>query len=168
MLCAIAKIDSDARERLVKLQMISERFGIPPRNLYGHITLAAYIGNDEGGFISSCKANLSGYKKFSVFYNRIEALASTSIIAAVPRTEETVAAIRRGISGSWSEDLNEWTRAGVWRAHTTLVYDPQADLYAIAAAMREAFEPFGAQVDRIEFSRVYEKGYEIIDFIELQ
>lgn len=44
----------------------------------------------------------------------------------------------------------------------------QTCLNTLAEAMQETFEPFVAQVDRIEFSRVYEKEYEIINFIVLQ
>ncbi len=167
MLCVIAKIDAEARERLVKLLKILERFDIPSRDVYGHITLATYIGKDENGFISSCKAILSEYKKFSIRYDTIEVFASTSMIAAVPRVEKNLAVIQKEISGRWAADLNKWTQEGAWQAHTTLVYNPQADLQAIAEAMREGFEPFAAQIDRLEFSRVCEKGYKIVDFIEL-
>lgn len=167
MLCAIAKIDSVARERLVKLLQIPEHFGIPPRNVYGHITLATYIGNDEDSFILSCKAILAGYKNFSVCYDKIEVFESTSIIVAVPQRENAIVAIQKEISRCWTADLDKWTQADVWQAHTTLVYNPHVDLYAIAKAMQEEFEPFFAQVDRIEFSRVCEEGYENIDFIEL-
>lgn len=167
MLCAIAKIDSAARERLAALAKLTNGYGILPRNVYGHVTLATYIGNDKDQFISSCKEILSGFGKFCICYDKLEVLASTSIIVAVPRTEKTMDAIQKGISRRWAADLNEWTQADVWQAHTTLVYSDQADLYTIAKAMQEKFEPFTAQVDRIEFSRVYEGGYETIDFFEL-
>jgi len=168
MLCAIAKLDPAASERLMELAKLTDSFGIPSRNVYGHITLATYVGDDEDRFISSCKAVLSGYEKFSICFDKIEVFASTSMIAAVPRAGKTIAAIQAGISRRWAADLNEWTRENVWQPHTTLVYDPHSDLEPIAKIMREKLEPFAAQVDRIEFSRVYENGYEIIDFIELR
>ncbi len=75
--------------------------------------------------------------------------------------------IQKEIAGRWSAYLNEWTQENVWNPHTSLLYVQGADLSAVAEAMREMFEPFTAQVDRIEFSRVYEHGYEIIDAFEL-
>ena len=63
MLCVIAKIDSESKNRLIELQ---QSLGIPVPKLYGHITLAAYIGEDKGAFISSCKEILLGYSAFPV------------------------------------------------------------------------------------------------------
>lgn len=174
MLCVIAKIDSSAREKLIKLHQIAEHFGIPPRSVDGHITLATYIGNDEDRFISSCKAILAGYEKFSICFDKIEVFASSSVIVAVPRAENTIAAIQKEIAKHWSADLNEWTQEHTWHAHTTLVNDPQADLCTIAElnviaeAMQENLNPLVAQVDGIELTRRYEDGFKKIDFIELR
>ena len=174
MLCAIAIIDPSATERLVKLQQISKRFGIPPRNVHGHITLATYIGDEEDRFISSCKTILSDYKKLSICYEKIEVFASSSVIVAVPRIGPDMAAIQKEISRRWAADLNEWTQGNVWHAHTTLVNDPKADLCTvaelctIAEAIQEQFEPFAAQIGKIEFSRVSKNGCEVIDSIELR
>lgn len=170
MLCAIAKIDPDSTERLAKLRRMANDFGIFPRELHGHITLATYTGEDEAGFIASCKAILSGYQKFTVRYDKVEIWASVpeseSIIVAAPRREPVMAAIQKEIAQTWAADLNEWTQETVWRPHTTLLYAPGADLPSIAEAMQKAFEPFTAQVDRIKFSRVNGE-IETIDFAEL-
>ena len=176
MLCVIVKVNSAARERLMKLEEIPERFGFPPRNLHGHITLATYIGDDEKEFISSCKAILSNYGKFPVYYDKVEAWISTfgarSLIVAVPRKEPTIVSIQREISRQWSAYLNEWTQEDVWNPHTSLLYVSRTDLTAVAEAMQEEFEPFAAEIDQIEFSRVQEiEGkftYETVDFVELQ
>ena len=169
MLCAIAKIDSVSTERLAKLRRMANDFGIFPRELHGHITLATYTGGDEAGFIASCKAVLSGYQKFTVRYEKVEIWASVpepEIIVAAPRREPVMAAMQKEIARAWAADLNEWTQEDVWRPHTTLLYAPGADLAAIAAAMQREFEPFTAQVDRIEFSRVNGE-IKTIDFAEL-
>lgn len=170
MLCAIAKIDPDSTERLAKLRRMANDFGIFPRELHGHITLATYTGEDEAGFIASCKAILSGYQKFTVRYDKVEIWVSVpeseSIIVAAPRREPVMAAIQKEIAQTWAADLNEWTQENVWRPHTTLLYAPGADLPSIAAAMQKTFEPFTAQVDRIKFSRVNGE-IETIDFAEL-
>lgn len=168
MVCAIAIIDKGAREQLAELANRTERFGISPRNIHGHITLATYVGKNESGFVSSCKECLSAHDKFSVCYEKIEIWGPPEIIVAAPRKDNVIAAIQEEIFRNWAQDLNEWTQADVWKPHTTLVTNPQADFQAIAEAMREKFEPFVARIDRIEFSRVYETGYEIIDCVELQ
>lgn len=168
MLCAIAKIDSGSRDRLVELAKLTQAFGIPPRNVHGHITLATYTGDDEDGFMSSCKAVLSGYEKFSVCYDKIEVWNPSTIIVAVPRKEGAIAAVQKEISRGWAADLDKWTQEDVWQPHTTLVVNPQADFNAIAEAMQGIFEPFSARVNEIEFSRVYEDGYEVVDCVELR
>ncbi len=168
MVCAIAMIDANSRARLAELAGLSERFGIPKRNVHGHITLATYIGNNEREFVLSCKASLSVHKKFYVRYDSIEIWSPPAFIVAVPRKENSIAVIQKKMCDSWSQDLNEWTQNDVWRPHTTLVTNPQADFPAILEAMQEKFEPFVAEVDRIEFSRVCENGYEIIDSVKLK
>lgn len=172
MLCVIAIIDSAATKRLAILEQITERFGIPPQSVHGHITLATYTGDEEAAFITSCKAILSGYGKFSVCYDKIELWTATSgarsVLVAAPQKGHEMAAIQRKIAGSWSAQLNEWTQEDTWTPHTTLLYVPGADLDLVAEAMRKEFAPFAAQIDRIDFSRVYENRYEIIDSFELQ
>lgn len=168
MVCAIAIIDANSRARLAELAGLSERFGIPKRNVHGHITLATYIAGNEREFVLSCKESLSVHKRFSVRYDSIEIWSPPAFIVAVPRKENDIAVIQKKISDHWSQDLNEWTQNDVWRPHTTLVTNPQADFHSILEAMRERFEPFVAEVDRIEFSRVYENAYEIIDSVKLQ
>ncbi len=168
MVCAIAIIDADAREQLAELAKLTERFGITPRNIHGHITLATYIGNNESGFVSSCKESLSAHNKFSVCYEKIEIWGPPDFIVAAPPKDNVIVAIQEEITRNWTQDLNEWTQADVWQPHTTLVTNPQADFQAIAKVMQEKFKPFAARIDRIEFSRVYETGYEIIDCVELQ
>lgn len=176
MLCVIVKVNSAATDRLMKLEEIPERFGFPPRNLHGHITLATYIGEDEAEFISSCKSILSGYGKFPIYYDKVEAWVSTfgarSLIVAVPRKEDTIVAIQKDISRQWSAYLNEWTQEDVWNPHTSLLYVSGVNLDNVAEAMQEEFEPFVAEIDRIEFSSIQEIDgkftYETVDFIELQ
>lgn len=176
MLCAIAIIDPAAAARLTELRRIAERSGVPPRDVHGHITLATYIGADEAGFISSCKAILSGRPKFPVCYHAVEVWASESgtksLIVAAPRKDPAIAAIQREIARACPAGLNKWTREDAWKPHTSLLYVPGADLSPVAEAMRQAFEPFVTQVDRIEFSRVYENqgkfSYETAETILLE
>ncbi len=167
MLCAIAKIDPVSRERLFGLQGIAEEYGIPRRVLYGHITLATYIGSEEDAFISSCSAIVSGCKAFSVVYREIRVLSATSIIAAVPDKESILSAIQSDISSCWHDSLDQWTREKVWQPHTTLVQKQEVDLEPIARAMQAQFQPFTAHVDRIEFSKVCQGGYQVLEGIDL-
>lgn len=172
MLCAIAVIDPTATERLIKLGKISERFGIPFQDVHGHITLATYIGDDEDSFTSSCKALLSGHSKFPVYYDDVEVWTSTSgaksFIVAVPRKEPVITAIQKEIVRHWTTSFNKWTQENTWNPHTSLLYVPGADLSPVADAMHQEFEPFVTQIARIDFTRVYDNGYEIIDSIELR
>lgn len=168
MLCVIAKIDAASRMRLAGIQRIAEDFGIPVRELYGHITLATYLGEEEEAFVASCKASLLCRKAFPVRYDQIEVLDATSIIVASPRKEGDLAAIHGEIERRWGAHFNHWTQGEAWYPHTTLLYKPQTDLSAIAAAMEQTFAPFDAWVERIEFSRVHEDGYEILDAIDLE
>ena len=168
MLCAIAKIDPVSKERLSKVQQTAEKFGIPVRDLYGHITLVTYVGNAEEAFIVSCKDMLHGYKSFCVRYDKVEVLPATQIIVASPIKKNEIATIHSEIVKAWAEELDQWSRETIWHPHTTLVYHPKADLNVIANAMQEKFSPFDARIEKIEFSRVTEDGYKIVDSIALE
>lgn len=167
MLCVIAKIDRESRECLLALQRLAERSGVPVSDLYGHITLAAYTGEEEGDFIDSCREILASCAPFSVYYEKIEVLRATSIIAASPRIESALSDIHRDIAAQWGPSLDKWTGTDLWQPHTTLVYNPQIDLEALAETMKKEFSPFSARVARIEFSQVTENGYKIVDFADL-
>ena len=176
MLCAIAIIDPASTERLAELENATERFDIPPQDVHGHITLATYTGDDEEVFISSCKSILSGYGRFPVYYDTVGTWicksGMKSFIGAFPRKEPVIMTIQREIAGRWSAYLNEWTQADSWRPHTSLLYVSGVDLSAVAEAMQREFEPFAAQIDRIEFTRVFEDedkcSFETVCCIELQ
>ncbi len=167
MLCVIARIDPGARERLTALRRKAEAFGGEVRELYGHITLATYIGDEEQRFVSSCQERLFGFSAFTVRYGRIEVLPATAILVAALEKEGELLSIHREVTKKWSKDLDRWTSDELWKPHTTLLHHPQGDLEAAAAVLREIFTPFTARVERIEFSRVEEEGYTIVDHLDL-
>lgn len=167
MLCAIAKIDPQSREQLWTLQKTAKRFGFSVRNVYGHITLAAYIGDEDDAFIASCKKIASNYKAFEVCYDRIEVLSATSIIVASPQNENELPGLHHDIAAQWGACLDCWTGTELWKPHTTLVYSPQINLHPAAEAMEKEFVPFRARVEAIEFSRVTGNGFQIVDHIDL-
>ena len=167
MLCVIAKLAQEAAERLTEVRKAAERFGLPEKNLYGHITIAAYVGDDVPAFMASCRRILSGCAAFSVFYACIEVLSATSIIVASPRNEGELSRLHSAIAERWAADLDQWTGTVGWKPHTTLLYRPEGDLEEIAAAMRERFFPFAAAVERIEFSEVLDSGFRIVDTVVL-
>lgn len=167
MLCAIARIDAQAREQLAALQHVTERFGITLNELYGHITIATYIGDDVDAFIASCKKIISAYAPFSVYYEKIEVLSATSIIVASTRNEKVLFDLHHAIATQWGPYLDRWTNNEFWQPHTTLMYNPQMDLHVIAEDMRRKFIPFSAKVNKIEFSLVTENDYIIMDSIDL-
>ena len=167
MLCVIAKIDDAGRQRLDALCKIAAEFGLPPRPLHGHITLISYLGQDEAAFIARCKAALRSQGAFSVRYEGVGILSPTPSIAALPCKTPELAAVHAHLIEAWPCDLSQWSLREIWRPHTTLFHDETADLPPIAARMQAAFTPFTAEVARIEFSRVTDSGYEIIDAFEL-
>ena len=167
MLCVIARIDPGARERLAALRRTGGALDRRTGELYGHITLVTYVGDEEDRFIASCRELLSGCRAFSVRYGRIERLPATSILAASPDKEGALLALHDAIAEKWSGALDRWTGDEGWKPHTTLLYDPDGDLAAAEVLLRKEFSPFAARVERIEFSRVEETGYTIVDHMDL-
>ena len=167
MLCVIAKIDNAARERLNELCKVVEGFDLPVRYLYGHITLVSYIGQNEADFIAQCKTALKTWRAFPVDYNCVELLPPTPSIVASPELSQELVAIHDLLLSVAPSEMDSWSAKEVWHPHTTLFYHTEADLPAIAERMRKIFATFTAEVVRIEFSRVTDSGYEIIDSITL-
>ena len=78
-------------------------------------------------------------------------------------------ALHRRIAEVYGGSLNEWTGSDeVWLPHTTLLYDPKADLPAVCRKMAADFAPFTAGIVGIEFSRVTPPGYEILGRADLR
>lgn len=167
MLCAIAKLDEISTEKLnVLMNKTNANVGLF-RHLYGHITVASYIGNEESGFMEYCKERLGTASPFEVMYHKVEVLDKSSIIVATPEKNASLKWIHNQINERYSHSLDEWTKGEAWYPHTTLLYSPGADLSRILCMVSQDFIPFSAFVRRIEFSRVLENGYEIIDSIDL-
>jgi len=167
MLCVIAKLDSHAAERLRALQRIANSYSLHPSPVYGHITIATYTPEDDRPFVAGCKELLRGTPPFPVLYDRVEVLSETSIIAAAPRENGALLSLHDRIAARYGAFLDAWTCDDGWYPHTTLLYAPQAELPRICRVMRDGFSPFEAVVKNIEFSRVTETGYEIVDRIVL-
>lgn len=168
MLCVIAKLDKDATQKLCSLQKAVLGDEPARRPLYGHITLATYTGIAEADFIRDCRRLLSGHPAFTVDYERLAVLEETAILTALPEKTGALAALHRRIAERWDKELDRWTRSERWLPHTSLLYDPQADLQALCLRAEACFTPFSARICAIEFSRVLDSGYEIIDRVALQ
>ncbi len=151
MLCVIGKLDDRATDRLRNL------LNTP---LYGHITLATYLGDDEPQFIQYCKG--LDISPFQVEYTKAEVLDATSIIVATPEKTGMLDALNRCITDQYNSMLDPWTQRERWYPHTTLFYGPNTDLHALCREI--GFTPFKAGIHRIEFSRVVESGYDIVDY----
>lgn len=167
MLCVIAKLDHQATGRLNEIQRSAFPAGTERKTIYGHITLATYIGEDEASFIQSCRKSMADVSAFDIVYDRIEVLEETSIIVAAPAKSEPLSSLHRCIAEQYNDALDRWTKEGCWYPHTTLVFDPRADLNRICNKMADSFSPFRACVYKIEFSRVCANAYEIIDSMDL-
>ena len=168
MLCVIAKLDKRSAEKLTALKKAAvPEAGTKP--LYGHITLASYVGEDEAGFMAFCTSLLKGVPRFAVRYTQLAVLEETSIIAALAEKTGTLPALHQRIAEVYGGSLNEWTGSDeVWLPHTTLLYDPKADLPAVCRKMAADFAPFTAGIVGIEFSRVTPPGYEILGRTDLR
>ncbi|MBQ9561872.1 MAG: 2'-5' RNA ligase family protein [Lachnospiraceae bacterium] len=167
MLCVIAKLDQKATDQLNEIKRTAYPAGADIKTIYGHITLAAYIGDDELRFVRFCKRALADVSAFYIRYHKIEVLDETSIIVAAPEMSEPLTFLHQCIAEEYEDDLDRWTKREGWYPHTTLIYGPQLDLHSICRQMTDSFSPFEAGVNRIEFSRVCENGYEIIDGLAL-
>ena len=167
MLCVIAKLNDSAADTLVKLQRAAASHVSEMKPLYGHITIASYVGDDESGFVRSCKQLLKGFSAFEVVYDKVEVLDETSVIVVTPVKSEPLSSLHQRIAELFYDSLDRWTKDYTWYPHTTLIFDPQSDLHDICNKVAASFAPFKAEVKTIEFSRVCENTYEIIDRIEL-
>lgn len=166
MLCVIAKLNEEATEKLMSIRTAAlSDAALKP--LHGHITIASYTGNHEAQFVRFCKSLLEGTSAFAVRYEKIEVLDASSIIVASPEKSGALEVLHRRIAEEYNDSLNRWTQADRWYPHTTLLYEPNLDLHRVCGEMSGHFTPFSAQISRIEFSRVLESGYEIIDRVEL-
>ena len=167
MLCVIARIDDASKARLDALCKIVGEFNLPARYLYGHITLVTYLGQEEKAFIEGCKSALHGQTSFPVLYNRIELLLPTpSVVASLDMTQE-LCAIHEQLLRVAPSELDVWSSRERWHPHTTLFYHTEANLEAISERMKESFTPFCAKVCRVEFSKVTDSGYQILDSVVL-
>ena len=167
MLCVIAKLDGAATDKLLQLQNTAIPVSADTKPLYGHITIATYIGDDESCFIQSCKQILNGFRAFCVIFDKIEVLAGTSIIVATPVKTESLISLHQRIAEMFTNSLDQWTKKDNWYPHTTLLFGPQLDLHSICHTMADSFVPFTANICKIEFSRVCENTCEIVDCAEL-
>ena len=165
MLCLIAKLDDTATETLAALRRALP--GGAGKPLYGHVTLAAYTGEDEAGFLRGCRELLAGLSAFSVQIGNLAVLEETSILAALPEKAGALDALHRRVAARFGGELDKWTRDESWLPHVTLFYGPEADLPALCRQLDARFRPFSARVVALEFSRVLDPGYEIVDRVLL-
>ena len=167
MICVIAKLAADAVERLNALRKAVASKEQLAKPFHGHITVAAYPADDEE-FMRICSKIIRDTYSFHIWYEKLEVLSATSIIVAVPSKPDALLALHDRIDERFHQSLDRWTRGTDWYPHTTLLYDPDADLNALCRNMREHFIPFETSISQIEFSRVEETGYTILETIDLK
>ena len=167
MLCVIGVLDEAAEEKLEKLRRPASAVYDVNTPLHGHVTFATYIGEDEIRFVQECRKLLEGVSSFTVEYRKIEVFENTTNIAAIPERNDNLISLHRKITAAFSSGLDQWTATDCWNPHTTLVTGPDHDPHSLCRQMAEAFVPFSAVISKIEFSRVLDDGYDIIDHIDL-
>lgn len=165
MLCVLAMLSAEAEK---KLEQLREKAlpGVKFSPLHAHITLATWLPEDAGAFMDACEKMFRNVSSFTVCYERIEVLSETSIIVAMPSMSDELVSIHNRIAKEYGSFLDQWTSVR-WYPHSTLLYNPSMDLEAVCAEMRKHFVPFDARIEAIEFSRVDEKGYTILNRISL-
>ena len=167
MLCVIAKLDGEATGRLRSLQRLIGSRAPAPSPVYGHITVAAYLPEDDELFMRSCAGMIRGRRAFTVRYERLDVLRETSVIAAIPSVPADLKELHDRIVREHGPFLDQWTGGERWYPHTTLLHAPGADLDAIRRDMERDLRPFDAGIGRIEFSRVLDTGYTIVGTVGL-
>lgn len=150
MVYVIAKLDKSARARLSWIQSFAASFGIVPKPIYGHITLAELPGRAD---IAACRAALADQEAFTVDFTAVEVLPQEKTVAALAAREGALEAVHERIAPGMN-----------WLPHTVLLRDSVMNLNWVRMAMGEMFQPFTARVERIEFM----DGDEIIDGIQLK
>lgn len=153
MLSVIAKIDKSSRARLSWIQSFAVSFGIVPKPIYGHITLAALDG-DRDAAIAACKDALEGQAAFTVDFEKIDVLRDEKVVVALAARGGALDEVRSKLVPGGDD----------WTPCTQLLRDHMVNLNWVCTAMTEMFQPFTAKVDRIEFM----SGNEIVDGIDLK
>ncbi len=167
MICVIAKLAPDAAARLNALRQAvvpKDRLAKP---FHGHITVASYLHDDEE-FLRVCSEIIRETPSFRIRYEKLEVLPATSIIVAVPSKPDPLLTLHGRIAERFRESLDRWTCGTDWYPHTTLLYDPDAGLNALCRKMWKYFVPFETCIGQIEFSRVEEAGYTVLESVSLK
>lgn len=168
MICVIAKLPPDAVERLNDLKEAAITKNSFVRSLYGHITIATYLPDDDAEFLQVCSGIIRETPSFTIRYEKLEVLPETSIVVATPSKSSVLLDLHNRIAEKYSSSMDRWTRGNEWYPHTTLLYDPDADLNDLCRNMQQHFSPFEARITQIEFSKVEETGYTILESIDLK
>jgi 2'-5' RNA ligase len=168
MLCVIANCSPEADQKLSALREAAFPPGRFTSPLNAHITLATYLPEDYSAFMEACEKLLRRCHPFTVRYKKLEVLSETSIIVATPSISDELAVLHQSIVKEFSLSLDRWTCGSSWYPHTTLVYDPAADLQQICGKMQARFIPFEDRICQFQFSKVEGSGYTIIKTIHLR
>ena len=166
MLCVIAVLSPEVNKTLSLLREAAMPQAVFSP-LHAHITLATYLPEETEPFICECEKMFRGVHPFTVRYEKLEVLSETSIIVATPTKTGELVSLHDCISDEYGQSLDQWTCDDNWYPHTTLIYNPEADLDAVCAEMMTRFVPFETRIETIEFSRVEETGYTLLKTISL-
>lgn len=122
---------------------------------------------DEKAVMHRCSDVLKGFGSVHVHYEEILELDETYIVVAALEKTSALMHLQRKVVEGMEQWLDRWTHSNIWQPHTTLVHEPGMELGAINRAMQASFVPFDTMIERIEFSRVTENGYEIVGHVLL-
>ena len=138
MIEVILKLDKSSRARLSWIQSFAASFGIVPKPIYGHISLGSIPDED----LIAYKESMKGQAVFSVDMDRIDILPNAPVIAAMAVKSDALEEIHRTV-----------TADGNWIPCVELLRDSVMNLSWVRTAMAGMFQPFSAQIERIEFMK---------------
>ena len=167
MLCLIAKLDDATSAKLNAIRKTALPDHEQGKQVYGHITLASYLGEQEMAFAHTCRELLADIPSFEITYESLVILNETHIIVAKPENSEILTALHRRIAEKHGDELDPWTKGDRWLPHTTLFYGPDTNLEQLCSAMARYFSPFRAKIVRFELSRVLPDSYKTVEQIAL-
>ena len=158
MYSVIAILDRPARARLSWIQSFAASFGVVPRPIYGHITLASF---EDDGLIPACADALAGQTAFSVDFPGVDILEGEPVVAALAAREGTLEAVQETLCAALNIREKEVP-------HVALIREERLNLSWVRTAMGQMFQPYSARVEAIEIVRDTNGGFEVLKRVELK
>lgn len=77
--------------------------------LYGHITIATYLPEEEILFMTAFAELIREFRPFTIHNAKTDFLPETSIVVATPEKTEELMVLHRRTAGMFAGSLDRWT-----------------------------------------------------------